>query len=133
MPPLAPSLCGARQKPKPQQTGSPTDAETNLSQPSPSLSSACAGSASAQIIIQATDIVANTTWGDNETEPIILQQPIFVKNGATLTILPGTIVRGQPRTGPVVPGSTVGTPGALIVTPDRPDHRRPAPTTIRSS
>jgi hypothetical protein len=74
-----------------------------------------AGGASAQIVVQAADITTNTTWGDNETE-VILQQPIFVKNGATLTILPGTIIRGQPRSGPVVAGSTVGTPGALIVT-----------------
>jgi len=76
---------------------------------------AVAGSASAQVISQAVDITADTTWGDNETE-VVLQQPIFVKDGATLTILPGTIVRGQPRSGPVVAGQTAGTPGALIVT-----------------
>jgi len=74
-----------------------------------------AGGASAQIISQATNIIANTTWGDNESE-VVLEVPIFVKSGATLTILAGTIVRGQPRSGPVVPGSTAGTPGALIVT-----------------
>jgi hypothetical protein len=74
-----------------------------------------AGGAQAQIISQAVDITVDTTWGDNETE-VVLQQPIFVKSGATLTILPGTIVRGQPRSGPVVAGSTAGTPGALIVT-----------------
>ena len=39
-----------------------------------------------------------------------------MKNGAILTILPGTIVRGQPRQAAVVPGSTVGAPGAVIVT-----------------
>jgi hypothetical protein len=74
-----------------------------------------AGGAEAQIISQAVDITVDTTWGDNETE-VVLQQPIFVRDGATLTILPGTIVRGQPRSGPVVAGSTAGTPGALIVT-----------------
>lgn len=74
-----------------------------------------AGGANAQIVIQAVDITVDTTWGDNETE-VVLQQPIFVKNGATLTILPGVIVRGQPRTGPVVAGSTAGTPGALVIT-----------------
>jgi hypothetical protein len=74
-----------------------------------------AGSASAQIVSQATDITVDTTWGDNETE-VVLELPIFVKNGATLTILPGTIVRGQPRSGPVVAGQTAGSPGALIVT-----------------
>ncbi len=75
-----------------------------------------AGSASAQTFVSA-DVTANTTWGGGAfPSPIILQNPIFVKNGAILTILPGTDVRGQPRTAAVVPGSTVGTPGALVVT-----------------
>ncbi len=65
--------------------------------------------------VQAANITADTTWGDDENQ-VILEVPIFVKDGATLTILPGTIVRGQPRSGPVVPGSTTGSPGALIVT-----------------
>ena len=73
-------------------------------------SSALAGSASAQIIVQAANVTVDTTWGDNETE-VVLQQPIFVNNGATLTILQGTIIRGQPRSAAVVPGSTVGQPG----------------------
>src|SRR5499426_946206 len=60
----------------------------------------------------AADITVDTTWSGE----MILQQPIFVKNGATLTITPGTIVRGQPRTGPVVAGVIAGSPGALIVT-----------------
>jgi hypothetical protein len=74
-----------------------------------------AGSAGAQTVIQSANITADTTWGDNETV-VILQQPIFVKNHATLTILPGVIVRGQPRSQPVVTGVTAGTPGTLIVT-----------------
>ena len=75
-----------------------------------------AASASAQTIVSA-NVTANTTWGNAlNPSPIILQNPIFVKNNATLTILPGTIVRGQPRSGPVIAGSTVGTPGAVIVT-----------------
>lgn len=75
-----------------------------------------AGGASAQTFVNA-DVLANTTWGGGANpSPIILQKPIFVKNGAILTILPGTDVRGQARTGAVVPGSTVGTPGALVVT-----------------
>jgi hypothetical protein len=74
--------------------------------------------ASAQTVVTA-DITANTTWGSGANLcPIILDRPIFVKNGATLTILPGCVVRGQPRTAAVTPGSTVGTPGALIVTRD---------------
>ena len=82
-----------------------------------------AGSASAQIIVQAADIIADTTWGDNETE-VVLQQPIFVKSGATLTILPGTIVRGQPRTGPVVAGLDARHARCAHRHPDRQDHRR---------
>lgn len=63
--------------------------------------------------VVSSDITSNTTWGDNQPAEaeIILDGPIFVKNGATLTILPGTIVRGQPR-------STTQNPGSLIVTTD---------------
>jgi hypothetical protein len=75
-----------------------------------------AGAASAQTVVSA-DVTTNTTWGGAANpSPIILQQPIFVKNGAILTILPGTIVRGQPRTQTQVPGVVTGTPGALIIT-----------------
>jgi hypothetical protein len=77
-----------------------------------------AASASAQTFV-STDVTTNTTWGGAANpSPIILQNAIFVRGGATLTILPGTIVRGQPRTAAVVPGSTVGVPGSLIVTQD---------------
>ncbi len=65
----------------------------------------------AQTVVSA-DVTVDTTWSGN----VVLEQPIFVKDGATLTILPGTFVRGQPRTAAVLAGSTVGTPGALIVT-----------------
>lgn len=75
-----------------------------------------AAGASAQTIV-STNVTANTTWGNAlNPSPIILQQPIFVTNNATLTILAGTVVRGQPRTGAVVAGSTLNTPGALVVT-----------------
>ena len=61
------------------------------------------------------DIVANTTWGGGANpSPICLEEPAFVQPGVTLTILPGTIVRGQPRRG--APGGVDDTPGALIVT-----------------
>src|SRR5258705_4714985 len=70
--------------------------------------------ATAQTVV-STDITTNTTWGGAANpSPIILQATLFVKNGAILTILPGTILRGQPRQAAVVPGSTVGAPGALI-------------------
>jgi hypothetical protein len=62
--------------------------------------------------VVSTDVTVNTTWSGL----VILQQPIFVKNNAILTILPGTVVRGQPRSAAVVPGSTAGTPGTLVVT-----------------
>ena len=79
------------------------------------LAMALTGAANAQTSVTA-DVTVDTTWGVGANAcPIILENPIFVKDGATLTILPGCIVRGQPRTGPVVPGSTVGSPGALIV------------------
>jgi hypothetical protein len=60
----------------------------------------------------AGDITSNTTWSGT----VVLQSPVFVKNGATLTITPGTIVRGQPRQQLFVAGQTAGSPGALIVT-----------------
>jgi hypothetical protein len=75
-----------------------------------------AGAAGAQTIVSA-DVTVNTTWGSGANpSPIILERPIFVKNGATLTIQPGTDVRGVTRTAAVVAGQTAGTPGALIVT-----------------
>lgn len=75
------------------------------------LSVALVGSAGAQTVVSG-NITTDTTWSGT----VVLDGAIFVNNGATLTIDPGTIVRGQPRTAAVVAGSTVGTPGALIVT-----------------
>jgi hypothetical protein len=67
----------------------------------------------------AGTIAVDTTWGGAANPgPICMSNAVFVNGGATLTILPGTIVRGFPRSGPVVPGVTAGTPGALIVTQD---------------
>src|SRR5262245_20104219 len=74
-----------------------------------------AGTAMAQTSI-STDVTTNTTWGGAAVPcPVVLQSVIFVKN-ATLTILPGCLVRGQPRSGPVIAGNPVGSPGALVVT-----------------
>jgi hypothetical protein len=42
----------------------------------------------------STDITANTTWSGI----ILLQNKVYVKNGATLTIEPGTIIRGEKAT-----------------------------------
>jgi len=78
-----------------------------------------AGGAGAQTLV-TSDVTTDTTWGPAGSgatvEDPILGLPIFVKNGATLTILPGTVVRGQPRTAPVQAGVTAGSAGALIVT-----------------
>jgi len=78
-----------------------------------------AGGAGAATLV-TSDVTTDTSWGPPGSgatvEEPVLDRPIFVKNGATLTILPGTVVRGQPRTASVEPGVVDGTPGALIVT-----------------
>jgi hypothetical protein len=64
-----------------------------------------------------TPAVANLTWGDAPgEEEVVVDGPIFVTGGATLTILPGVTVRGNPRSAAVVAGQTGGTPGVLIAT-----------------
>jgi len=75
------------------------------------LGTAFAGNAGAQTVV-STDVTSNTIWSGE----VVLQRPIFVKSGAILTIDPGTIIRGQPRTAAASPGAITGTPGALIVT-----------------
>ncbi|RMF72001.1 MAG: hypothetical protein D6738_12490, partial [Acidobacteria bacterium] len=58
-----------------------------------------------------SNITTSTTWtADNEYE---LGQVIYVTNGATLTIEPGTVVRGQPESSPGAQD-----PGALVITRD---------------
>ena len=42
----------------------------------------------------STDITTNTTWSG----VVLLQNKIYVKNNATLTIAPGTIIRGDKLT-----------------------------------
>lgn len=70
----------------------------------------CGASAlSAQVLYVDSDVTTDTTWGDNETD-VVLEGPIFVNNDATLTIRPGTIVRGQPRS------TALGDPGSLLIT-----------------
>jgi PKD repeat protein len=48
----------------------------------------------ATITTASTDIITNTTWSG----VVLLQNKIYVKNNATLTILPGTIIRGDKLT-----------------------------------
>ncbi len=62
--------------------------------------------------VAGPDITSNTSWSGH----VLLQGPVFVKNNAVLTIAPGTVIRGQPRSGPVVSGQTAGTPGVIVVT-----------------
>src|SRR5262245_42869669 len=81
-----------------------------------------------QISMAATiDITANIassqTWTSNNE--YILTQPIYVLSGATLTIEPGTVVRGEPQSaaGANDPGTLIITRGAKIKaigTPDNP-------------
>lgn len=73
-------------------------------------------SASAYTLVN-TSVTTNTTWGNaTNSSPIILDGPIYVKSGAVLTILPGTVIRGQPRRSA---GDGAGAaPGSLVVTRD---------------
>jgi hypothetical protein len=61
-------------------------------------------------------ISADATFCAPGVTDVVLNEPIFVADGATLTINPGCVVRGQPRQTAVVAGMVAGTPGALIVT-----------------
>ncbi len=62
-------------------------------------------------------ITTDTVWGSAAFPcPIILNEPVFVTGGATLTINAGCVVRGQTRQAAVQSGVTAGTPGTLIVT-----------------
>jgi hypothetical protein len=70
--------------------------------------------------VQVTaDITTDTTWtADND---YLLGKPVFVKNGATLTIQPGTKVYGYTDTANSTFGSLVITRGAKINANGRPD------------
>lgn len=75
-------------------------------------------------LTDTNSISVNTTWTTGTANPaarvfacpIILNEPIFVEGGATLSIASGCIVRGQPRSGAVTPNNPVGSPGGLFVT-----------------
>lgn len=68
-------------------------------------------SARADVFSVSTDITVNTTWSTGNE--YVLEQPIFVKNGALLTIQKGVIVRGQPRS-----DADTYNPGNLTITRD---------------
>lgn len=59
------------------------------------------------------EIESDTTW-DTQGSPYVLEDETFVKNGATLTILPGVVVRGQPDASDSNPGSLVVTRNGKI-------------------
>jgi hypothetical protein len=64
-------------------------------------------------------ITVDTVWGDvTNPSPICMHEPTFVAAGATLTILPGTIIYADPRTGPAAPPAVNGSPGTLVVARD---------------
>ena len=63
------------------------------------------GAASAAVVNVTSNITSNTTWSNNNT--YVLFDKIFVKDGATLTIEAGTIIKGDKST-----------KGALIITRD---------------
>jgi hypothetical protein len=81
------------------------------------------GRLSAALVHVTGDITTDMTWtADNE---YVLDTIILVKNGATLTVEPGTIIRGQPKGVGFNPGTlaitagskihAVGTPAAPII------------------
>lgn len=69
-------------------------------------------------------IALNTSWTTGTPNvanriyacPIVLNEPIFVTSGATLTIDQGCVVLGQPRQNAVIPNDPTGSPGALVIT-----------------
>lgn len=74
--------------------------------------SIAAYSASAAVVNVTADITSNTFWtADNE---YVLDTVIFVRDGATLDIAPGTVVRGQPDDTSLVAGSLVIAPTGKI-------------------
>ena len=70
---------------------------------------------SAQTFVPAGSLGSSQTW-DTANDPYILEGAVFVDGGDTLTILPGTVIRGQPRTGPI--DNVANDPGSLVVAQD---------------
>lgn len=59
---------------------------------------ALSGSLSAADVVVTNSIAVNTTW--TRTNVYLLDAKIYVENGATLTIEPGTVIKGRPRANP---------------------------------
>ncbi|MBK1884202.1 hypothetical protein JIN85_17415 [Luteolibacter pohnpeiensis] len=60
-----------------------------------------------------SDITVNTTWTASNT--YLLDKPIFITNGATLTIEPGTLILGEENTTNETFGSLIATRGSKLV------------------
>lgn len=73
------------------------------------------GSVHAQVVV-SSNITANTTWTKNNV--YLLQGFIYVKNGATLTIEPGTVIKGDKTS----KGSLIVTRGAKIIADGTPSE-----------
>lgn len=74
------------------------------------LAAAVAASAASAAIVKVTsDITTDTNW--TSSNEYILTDIIYVRNNATLTIAPGTIVRGEPKS-----SGGAYDPGTLVVT-----------------
>ena len=75
------------------------------------------GLSSAPLIAADVPVTANittdTTWTADNT--YLLDKPVFVTNGAKLTIEPGTVILGEENTGTGTFGSLVVTRGAQLV------------------
>ncbi|MCB0573386.1 MAG: T9SS C-terminal target domain-containing protein, partial [Saprospiraceae bacterium] len=71
--------------------------------------------ATAQIVVSG-NITANTTWTKNNV--YLLSGFVYVKNDATLTIEPGTVIKGDKNT----KGSLIVTRGCKIVASGTPDE-----------
>ena len=69
----------------------------------------------AQVVVSGA-ITANTTWTKNNT--YLLQGFVYVKNGATLTIEPGTTIKGDK----VSKGALIVTRGAKIIADGTPSE-----------
>jgi hypothetical protein len=69
----------------------------------------------AQVVVSGA-ITANTTWTKNNT--YLLQGFVYVKNGATLTIEPGTVIKGDK----VSKGTLIVTRGAKMIADGTPNE-----------
>ena len=72
-------------------------------------------SAQAQVVV-SSNITTNTTWTKNNV--YLLQGFIYVKNGATLTIEAGTVIKGDKNT----KGSLIVTRGAKLIADGTPSE-----------